>query len=118
MDRKKRTDPAAMTKVYVVVGMTGEYEDRDAWNVAAYPDRDVAELHAKMANDGWIAERDRVYALEGYDFWGTDDKEEFLKTFPWDRGGLCSYTDNVYKVIEVPFCLHPDQYIDMPREDE
>jgi hypothetical protein len=41
--------------VHVVVGTTGDFSDHTRWNVAAYTEKEMAELHAARAND-WLRE--------------------------------------------------------------
>lgn len=38
-------------KIYLVMGMTGEYEDRHTWPVAGYANKEEAEHHAKRAGE-------------------------------------------------------------------
>ena len=50
-----------MTKnIYVVFGMTGEYDDAHDWAIAAYTDKAMAEEHAKLAY------KDSVRLLQEY----------------------------------------------------
>jgi hypothetical protein len=38
-------------KVYVVVGMAGEYDDIYEWNVRAFSNKETADIYAMMATD-------------------------------------------------------------------
>lgn len=44
-----------MKSIFVVVGVTGEYSDRNEWYVVAYPDEKSANDHADAANL-WLRE--------------------------------------------------------------
>ena len=35
--------------LFIVIGVTTEYDEHDTWNVAAYPDTHMAEIHAQCA---------------------------------------------------------------------
>jgi len=37
------------TKIYVVMGVTGEYDSRQDWSVAAYFDEEMANKHVELA---------------------------------------------------------------------
>lgn len=104
-----------MKTVYLVQGSTGEYSDHTTWAVACYPSRDVADLHARKANE-WLKERkihenDDGVGMHEYYGCGTEwDEEKTPEPNPWDRMMTLKYTGGKYTVAEVPFCLHPDQY--------
>lgn len=78
--------------IYVVVGVTGEYEDRTEWNVVAYFDADAAAEHAEKANK--FAEHFcKFRVIQGLDL--------TLKPNPWDENMRMDYTGTSYRVDEV-----------------
>ena len=87
-----------MDKIFLVVGDTGRYEDRVEWNVAAYPTREQAELHAlnaQAAADAYKAShsdwRDFISIPTG--------ANPFDPEFMMDS----TYPSTDYSVVEVPF---------------
>jgi hypothetical protein len=103
-------------KVWLVVGEKGEYSDFSTWDVAAYPEKDVAEIHARKANE----EVERILALrESLD----DDYEKEREA---EKAGLMRNSFDplydsdvrwsqkpVYSAEEVLLCAHPDQFLDV-----
>lgn len=72
-------------QIFLVIGTTGEYSDRDEWYVAAYRDRAKAESHALLAKaEGATLKR--------------GDKNAYDKDFQKD------YTGTDYYVAEVLLC--------------
>ena len=48
-------------KNYIVVGYTGQYEDAIQWNVIAYTSKEVANTHAKLAEEELIKKYGEEY---------------------------------------------------------
>lgn len=81
-----------MKKIYIVRGSTGEYDDWKCWPVAAYLDKENAELHAELAQK---RAAELIKQRQTRDL-VAEDRNEF------DPGGDMDYTGNVYIVQEVP----------------
>ncbi len=86
-----------VAKVYVVVGETDEYSDRQTWTVAAYLAEEQAETEAARLNM-WCRENhvhitNRAYALRSRN--RTDQKPS------GDPGFQCDYTGTEYTVDAV-----------------
>ena len=75
--------------------------------LAAYATKEAAELHAKLAQD-WQNEKDKRFEDEGYESSHNYESEEN----PYDPGE--NYGSRDYTVQEVPFYLHPDQFLGAP----
>jgi hypothetical protein len=94
-----------MQTLYVVVGETGEYADSRNWNVVGYTDKNLAEQHAKLAND--LMQEGRPQHLSHA------DRSEFLKSFPYDNEpSVDTLTGTTYSVAEIPLVAHVDEYIE------
>jgi hypothetical protein len=91
--------------LYLVVGKTGEYEDRVLWYVAAYTDKSKAEIHARNAMararelDHWAC----PHCGEGWSHhdpeWGISDCAYPINEYDPDMS--LSYTGADYEVAEV-----------------
>lgn len=83
-------------QVYVVIGSTGEYSDRDEWPVAAYLDEDSARQHVEHAeawsnvlqdassNPWYVGRGDRENPYDPYfkmDYTGTFYHYQTVNTF-------------------------------------
>ena len=55
--RVVKDEPKMLTKVFVVSGSSGEYEDRHSWTVSAFFVEALAEELATKLNDWCMAER-------------------------------------------------------------
>jgi hypothetical protein len=105
-----------MDRVWLVMGTNDEYECDDFefqhsdWCVAAYPDNETAEQHARLANE---------YASLTEETEARGEGEEGGEASPYDVG-----VDNHtvwtllarYYVTEVPLVLHVDQYLERYSE--
>lgn len=85
--------------VYVVMGTTGEYSDRNEWPVCAFFSQADAQAHVKKASE-WLEQH---YDNNSPDFdrwdWGKNNKN------PYDEGMEVDYTGTSWYVYEVPFAL-------------
>ena len=80
-----------MTKLFVVIGCTGEYSGFDEWVVCAYSDEAHARQHAEAAQvqmSEWQATHGRY----------EDPPKGWNK---YDPVGYCDYTGTTYTVQEV-----------------
>jgi hypothetical protein len=87
--------------MFVVIGKTGEYSDRQGWIVCYYETEYAAIDHmqsAKCASDKLITERPNQWMRWGESGWGDDKK----KPNPYDPDWKADYTGTTYDVIEVP----------------
>lgn len=91
-----------MDKVYVVVMQ----DDDNDHCLAAYPSRDVAELHAKLLNDL----RDRVVTMDN-DLFEAIARQD-VPLWPGNSHDCLTDTCASCRVEELPFCLHPDQFLE------
>ena len=83
-----------MTKVYIVMGLSGEWSDAEYWEVSSYLDKGQADIHCSHCNKivKEMSEGDR----------GT-------KRNPYDPD--MRYARNIsYAVTEVPLFDHFDQF--------
>jgi hypothetical protein len=81
-----------MGNVYVVIGSTGEYSDRDEWPVCAYLDEDLAKAHVVRAGER-AAE---IHATRPSRY------EEPTGTNEHDPGMKMDYTGTFYHYWAVP----------------
>lgn len=89
-----------ITEVYLVVGSSRDYRE---WNVAAYHDKEAADLHCKLAN-----ERSSEVQREAYPY---EHGENIDFSNQWDPvAGEWVIPD--YRVVKVVVYLHPDDYQD------
>jgi hypothetical protein len=108
------------TRVYVVTGETGEYEDREEWPVAAYLHRETAEQHRDLANG---VTKDSVEPSLSYG--GTADeymrrkgearaevRRLLVDGNPYDPGMKIAYTGVEYAVVAVPLFRHVDEFLE------
>ena len=79
-----------MSKIYIVRGITGEYEDYVEWDVTSYTNKKIAKLHAKLAKK----EADKI----NYDIW-----EERRNPTIYDKTFKLDYTGTDYLVVELEF---------------
>ena len=100
-----------MTKVYVVVGSTGEYSDRTEWIVCAYADEALARAHVKAAE----REAKRIEATNSRYNHEPDDQAK-----AWDAGMVVDYTGTLYWVseVELRIALPSEHTIDAPNVGE
>lgn len=104
-----------MTTVYLVVGESrGNRGHLSKWPVAAYPEREAAELHvqaitARMPELAAAYELGRSSRREDW-----DAGEKVFREFSLDKDAADSvrYGDAAYSVVEVPLVRHPDEYIE------
>lgn len=85
-------------KVYIVMGETGEYSDRNEWPVVAYTDEVDAKAHV-MRCDAWLLQNS-VHANSdtvAYDY--TSSGKALIN--PHDPGFHFDYTGTRYYVIGV-----------------
>ena len=113
-----------MNSVWLVVGTSGSYETREEWAVAAYPEREQAELHAAKANEAAVpyfstnlGRPIKPFALDPHEaWWGQYVIPARTASYPFDRhmeankGGITGGFN--YEVREVPFFLYVDQYLE------
>ncbi len=98
-----------MDAIWLVVGDTGEYSDHTTWNVAAYPEKEVAEQHAKLANE-WLKEKN-IHKDDGGGDWEARDEVNKEHLNPYDQSGVAlNYNGGRYFVEEVSVFLHVDDY--------
>lgn len=77
--------------VYLVVGETGEYSDREEWPVAVFSDEDKAKLFRDLCAEV-VKGSERT----------SHEKRTKLKS-PYDPNLRVDYTGTSYDVVEVPF---------------
>jgi hypothetical protein len=80
-----------MASVYVVMGTSGEYSDRDEWPVAAYASKAEAEAHVRGAA-AWA----RAYEA------ATDRYGRTPPPSPWDPRIKMDYNGTGYYVMDAP----------------
>lgn len=78
--------------LYVVMGTTGEYSDRDEWPVAAYEEKELAELHVTLAEK----RANELAAAEWRSYDGPKKPNEYDPDMEMD------YTGTRYFYYEVP----------------
>jgi hypothetical protein len=87
-----------MTKIYVVMGSTGEYSDGREWMVAAYTDEEKAKTHVELANA-----RVRELGISFDDdsvLW--QDRDKFAEAMkPLDDQCQVDYTGTGYHLVDV-----------------
>lgn len=86
-----------MDKIYIVSGTTGEYSDRSDWEVAAYYDKDQADLHAAKANEHAYKARD----------YGAKMENPFDPNMEGDP-----FTGTKYAVSEMKLFRHIDEFLE------
>lgn len=85
-----------MTKVYVVMGDTGEYSDRTEWSVSAYLDESKAAAHVARL-DAWLIEN--KVSRNHADVLVYEDRDK-LRT-PDDPHFTSDYTGTRYLIMAV-----------------
>jgi hypothetical protein len=83
-----------MSKVFVVVGNTGEYSDRTDWYVVAYRTEELAQAHVELAKKWYLENGGRELYKPS---WGNRDK---IKN-PFDPNMQVDYTGTDWTVVEV-----------------
>lgn len=78
--------------IHLVVGETGEYSDHTEWFVAAYPNKTVAEEHAKLATE-------HVERVKN----GCEN--------PYDKSCEVDYSGTSYYVATVPLIKNVGDYL-------
>lgn len=78
-------------KIYLVMGETGQHEDRHEWTVAAYKKKETAERHAELAQQFLIDTNAKENGGFGWKKIAT----------PYDPQANCDYTGTTYGVVEV-----------------
>ncbi len=96
----------SIDRVYLVVGSTGEYSDHTQWNVAAYTDKEQADLHAAAANE----------AVKGAEDMDWEERQLLKEQATLDAVMSISYTGTEYSVEEVPLFLHFDLFQDWMQD--
>ena len=97
-----------LTRIWLVIGSSGSHSDYAEWNIAAYPEQDVAELHRKNAQDYYDACHKEYFGDDtNLDHSGFTQKVE---SNPFDLDASYIYDGINYTVKSVPMYLHPHQY--------
>ena len=112
MPRKKPTLTTLPTHVYVVMGEDDSDDSEPVcdWCVAAYPDKETAELHARHANTHADFGN---YPADPGDEDESDRYERWLDEYnPFDDAYQNGQVGAYYYVVEVPLFLHPDAYLE------
>jgi hypothetical protein len=79
-------------KVYVVIGLTGEYSDRDEWVVCGFTSEDKAKERVELAT----ARARALFAEYKDSYWKeVDEKNEYDHAFKMD------YTGTTYRYEEL-----------------
>jgi hypothetical protein len=60
-------------RVYVVMGVTGEFDERVQWPVAAFTDRGAAEKRAELARE-WLDENLNLATVDNLWVWRQKNK--------------------------------------------
>jgi hypothetical protein len=95
--------------VHVVIATMGSHSDRVEWCVAAYPEKELADQHRKLAHD------DYRQLLKKYD---EDYNEDVYHAALYDThisSGefyVSSYGID-YTVVDVPIIRHVDEYLEL-----
>src|SRR3990167_11101440 len=84
------------TKIYVVMGTTGEYSDRTEWAVCAYAHKSMAEKHADEAML-WSHKHGKAAQAKYEHTYKDEDKPNS----PWDADYQLYYTRTDYYVMDV-----------------
>lgn len=98
-----------MTTVYVVMGTSeanGE-EHYEEWQVCAYPDRETADQHCRLAQTAYeIAAKEQKESFDPKDIKTIYDDHEIYY--------LCKQVG--YIVVKCKFARHVDEYLDLMKE--
>ena len=78
-------------EIYVVMGITGEYSDREEWPVCAFYDERKAKERVILAS----AKAKEIFAVDRY--WEEETPSEYDKFYRHDYTGTTYY----YHVVEV-----------------
>lgn len=92
------------TTVYVVMGMTGEYSDRNEWPVVAFMDKAAAEARV-TALDAWLREHRMHYddnVRVPFEMRYADNDDGTRPRTPLDPNFGVDYTGTKYFIHEVP----------------
>ena len=76
-------------KLYLVIGHTGEYSDRQQWVVCAYLDENKAKHHAEKAGE---------YARIEFEKLESKYRGDLIPENPWDAKMMIDYTGTSYKL--------------------
>jgi hypothetical protein len=93
-----------MQYIYLVVGSIGEYSDHTEWTVAAYPDEEAANQHAKLCNEMARGHEDEDLS------WETRSPIEKTLIESLDPSARIYYTGVDYDVRKIPFVQHVDEF--------
>lgn len=85
-----------MDKVFVVVGQTGEYSDRDEWFVCAYADELMAQEHVRLAG----ARANEIFAASEKDEHPWEVRGNSVNEYDPDANRM-DYTGTTYYVAGV-----------------
>lgn len=88
-----------MSKVYVVMGTSGEYSDRNEWPVIAYFDKEKAEQHIKNATQ----EANKIFQNKPIiknKYCPQKGVNKYDLEMTWDYGDGCSYFMYEVELIE------------------
>lgn len=91
--------------MFVVVGSTGEYSDRQEWFVAAYDSEAKAQQHV-LALDAWLR-ANRLHQDDDVDYLSADSRGVVC---PLDQSFSCDYTGTRYHVDPVEVRDQPPVY--------
>ena len=93
-------------KIYIVMGMTGEYSDHTEWLVCAYKTEEeakhrVIELELLLKSHGVLDDGNRIHGVlddgNRIDFKGLNKVREIIKKLPdGDESFQCDYTGTQY----------------------
>jgi hypothetical protein len=84
-----------MTTLYLIYGSCGHYSDYHEWNVCAYPAKEMAEAHMRLAQDR-ADELERTQEERGELAWDQPKEPNLYDPdMSWDNGGVS------YKVCEI-----------------
>ena len=90
--------------VYIVNAETGEYQDRQTWNVCVYTTKEQADDHARLANEYITKAQEMDYEARG----------EYADNNPYDpQCWVDSATGTHYSVQEILLVRHVDEYADL-----
>ncbi len=97
--------------IYLVEGSTGEYSDHTQWAVAAYLDREMAELHARLANEA-SAEKNYLDPEDNYKTTSYKLRQEVMEQVKKSYDPNCDiiYNGVKYIVTEIPLVRHVDEF--------
>lgn len=94
---------ASGATVWLVIGVCGEYSDRNEWVVAAYLDKSLAEQHADLATqeERRLLREWEAADLDMYDFrHGNDSTHAEMRRNRYDAKVQRSYTGTDYHAAE------------------